>query len=766
MSRKEKHAPKVKTKRLNLRRIRNIFLAMIFIAIVVGTGIFVGMYAAISAEIQAMNVKSLALNYSSSVYYNDKNGDAQLIEQLYNDTNRIWVDSDKIPKQMKDATVAIEDERFYKHHGVDMKRTAGAVINWGLNKIGIKRPAYGGSTITQQVIKNITKEDEKSVTRKIREMMRAVALEKELTKDEILTMYLNIVYFANNCNGVEAAANVYFNKSVDELSLAQTASIVGITQTPAKYDPFAHPDRNVEKRNRILSKMLELEMISQAEYDQAIAEKLVTSTAHKEAKAHISSYFVDQVINDVISDLQTQKGYSATFAEQQVLNGGLKIYTTMDKTVQDAMESVFTNKSNFPKNSAQAAMLILDPYTGEIKGIIGGLGEKTDRRGLNRATQAKRQPGSSIKPLSVYTPAIENAKLTAASIITDEPLTIGDWSPKNSYSGYKGDMTTGKAIEISANIPAVKTLVEDVKIHTSYNFLKDKFHISTLDEKKDNNASSLGLGGLTTGVTVKEMAAAYAVFPNGGKYIAPYTYTKVVDSTGKVLLENKPIEQTAISAATAYIMSNMLEHVVKGGSGTGRAARLSKMPAYGKTGTTNDDYDKWFIGFTPYYVGAVWYGFDTPKSINKSGVSYNPSTRAWKSVMEKIHSDLDIKQLDKPNSVVSAEICTQTGKLASSSCESYTEYFSKNSSMPKSTCSGSHAGGKISADDNMENDNPNASARPSVSPSASPAPGDDMQSPQETPKPTKQPAPTKEPEPTKEPSDQPDNGDDEIIQLD
>jgi penicillin-binding protein 1A len=751
---------KQKTKHLNIRRIRNIFLGLIFVSLIVGTGIFAGMYAAISSEIKAMNVQSLALNYSSFLYYNDENGNSQLIQQLYNDTNRIWIDSDKIPDQMKKATVAIEDERFFKHHGVDVKRTAGAAINWALNKVGIKRSSYGGSTITQQVIKNITKEDEKSVTRKIREMMRAIALEKELSKDDILTMYLNIVYFANNCHGVEAASNMYFNKSANELSLAQTASIVGITQTPARYDPFAHPDNNVEKRNRVLAKMLELEMISQSEYDSAVAEKLVTSKEHKEAKANISSYFVDQVINDVISDLQTKKGYSDTFAEQQVFNGGLKIYTTMDKNIQDAMENVFTNTSNFPKNNAQSAMVIIDPHNGEIKGIIGGLGKKTDRRGLNRATQSKRQPGSSIKPIAVYAPAIENAKLSAASIIKDEPLTIGSWSPKNSYSGYKGDMTTGKAIEISANIPAVKTL-DKVGVDTSYNFLKNKLHITSLDPK-DKNLSSLGLGGLTTGISPKEMAAAYGVFANNGKYIAPYTYTKVVDSAGKVLLENQPNEQTAIEPSTAYIMANMLHHVVNGGSGTGRSARLSKMPAYGKTGTTNDDYDKWFIGFTPYYVGAVWYGFDTPKSISKSGVSYNPATRAWKSVMEKVHSGLPVKQLDKPSSVVSAEVCAATGKLASQSCESYTEYFTKNT-VPKSVCSGSHSGGRIAPEDNQENDNPDASASPSASPSS--APDDAENNPQKTPVPQKTPAPTREPSPTRDPQSQPSGGDD-VIDLD
>lgn len=769
MSRRRKQ--REKKPRIGLKRFRNVVLCMIFVCLVVGAGIFAGMYAAISAEIKDMNVQSLALNYSSFLYYNDDKGNSQQIQQLYNESNRIWVDSDKIPQQMKDAIVSIEDERFYKHHGVDIKRTAGAFLNWTLNKVGIKRPSYGGSTITQQVIKNITKEDEKSPTRKIREMMRAVALEKELSKDEILTMYLNIVYFSNNCYGVEAASNMYFNKSVADLTLAETASIAGITQTPARYDPFAHPDNNVEKRNRVLSKMYELGKISKAEYDEAVGAKLVTSTAHKETKANISSYFVDQVINDVINDLQTKKGYSDTFAEQQVYNGGLKIYTTMDKDIQDSMESIFTNTSNFPKISAQAqaSMIIIDPHNGEIKGIVGGLGKKTDRRGLNRATQTKRQPGSSIKPLSVYAPAIENNKITAATMVTDEPITIGNWSPKNSYSGFKGDMLVRKAVEISSNIPAVKILDEQVGVDTSYNFLKNKLNISTLDAK-DKNLSSLGLGGLTNGVSAKEMAAAYGTFANGGKYIKPYTYTKVVDSTGKVLLENKPEEQTAMSPATAYVISDILSSVITGENGTARSAKLSKMPTYGKTGTTNDNYDKWFVGYTPYYVGAVWYGFDTPKSISKAGVSGNPSVRVWKSVMEKVHSGLDVKQLDVPSGVVSAQVCSVTGKLASSSCSSYKEYFVKGT-QPKSTCPANHTNGKISIDDNEEGDGlpPDASPTPEPSkatPSPTPPGNDDKhgQTPEQTQKPAKTTAPTKAPEKTQKPS-APDP-DDDIIDLD
>lgn len=773
MSRRNK-----KGENTSFRRLRNVLLSLIFVCIMVCAGVGAGMYAAISAEIKDMNIQNLAFNHSSFLFYNDAEGNSHEIQQLYSDANRIWLKSSEIPDTMKDAIVSIEDERFYKHKGVDIKRTTGAVINWCLNKVGIKRSSYGGSTITQQVIKNITKDDKKSPDRKVREIMRAVALENELSKDEILTIYLNIVYFANKCYGVEAAANVYFDKTITELSLAETASIAGITQTPARFNPFEHPDNNVEKRNRVLSKMYELEKISEDEYNTATNEKLVTSTSHKEQKNRISSYFADQVINEVINDLQTKKGYSATFAEQQVFNGGLKIYTTMDKSIQDIMEGVFTNTANFPKISgkAQSAMIIIDPYTGEVKGLVGGLGEKTESRGLNRATQSKRQPGSSFKPVSVYAPALQEGKITAATSILDESITIGKWTPRNSYAGFKGDMLVKRAIEISANIPAVK-VADKVGVDTSYNYLKDKFHISTLDER-DKNLSSLGLGGLTYGVTVKELAAAYGVFMNNGVYIEPHIYTKVVDSTGKVIIEYKPEKTEVLKQGNAFIMTDMLKAVVNGSKGTARAAKLSKMPTYGKTGTTNDDYDKWFVGFTPYYVGAVWYGFDTPKSIKAAGVSYNPSVRVWKKVMDKVHSDLAVKDFTAPSDVVTASICSVTGKLASDKCESNKEYFIKGT-QPKSVCSSAHGKGndtgtEFNPEDSeigttvtptpipLETNDPNQTPKPSA------GNGDDNVTPTKSPEPSKtqspatpKPVETRAPEKTKAPSN-----DDVVIPID
>lgn len=699
------------------RRLRLTIFVTLFIFIVVISGMTVGMYAAVSREIKDMNIRSLALNYSSFIYYEDESGNQQELEKIQSDSSRIWVDSSQIPQVMKDAIVSIEDERFYKHHGVDIKRTFGATGKYLLSKIGIGSADYGGSTITQQVIKNITNEKENKASRKIKEMMRAIALEKQLSKDEILTMYLNIAYFANNCNGVEAAANTYFNKKASELTLAEAASIAGITQFPSEFDPFTHPEKNIEKRNLVLGKMRDLGYITEAEYQEAANSDLVVSNAHKENQGRITSYFVDQVINDVIDDLIDQKGYSRDFATQQVFNGGLKIYATIDPDIQEIMEDVFTNTSNFPSTGkgAQSAMIVLDPYTGRVKGIIGGLGEKKDIRGWNRATQAKRQPGSSIKPLSVYAPAIDTGKITEVTVVTDEEITIGNdkWKPKNSYNDFLGDMTIKEAVARSSNIPAVEVL-DMVGLSTSYGYLQNKFHLTTLDDK-DKNYSSLALGGLTNGVTVEEMAAAYGTFVNSGKYIKPHTYTTVVDSTGKIILQNRSDSTQAISAASAYITADLLSGVVNSSVGTGRAAQLDcGISAYGKTGTTDDDCDKWFVGFTPYYVGACWYGFDTPASISAAGVSGNPTVTAWNLVMERIHKSLNKKELTKPSNVVEAQVCEISGMLATQTCPTTKGYFVEGT-QPKSYCDASHASNK-----SKSSPTPAPSSTPSVSPTPSP----------------------------------------------
>ncbi len=745
-------------KKLNphFKKLLRVLVMLAFIGIVVASGVLLGMYTAISREMKDMDISNLSLNYSSFVYSVDELGNAHEMEQLYDDGYRIWVESDEIADVVKEAVVAIEDERFYSHSGFDLKRTFGAFLGWTFEKLGGKKATYGGSTITQQVIKNITHEKERSSVRKIKEIMRAIALEKELSKDEILTLYLNIAFFSNNCYGIEAASEIYFDKSASELELTEAAMIVGITQRPTFYDPIRNPQNALDKRNLVLSKMNELDMISDEEYEEASEKDLGLSGKHNEKKSKIYSYFVDQVINDVINDLQTQKGYSETFAKQQIYNGGLKIYTTIDTNIQNALEEVFENDSNFPTSSAaknaQSAMIIIDPYTGEVKGIVGGKGKKTTSRGLIRATQTKRQPGSSIKPLSVYAPSIELKKITSATILEDAKITVGSWSPQNAYSGFKGEIPLRKALEISSNTTSVRAL-QKLGIETSYSFLEDKFHITTLSNS-DKALSPLALGGLTYGISLDELAAAYGVFANSGKYIKPYTYTKVIDSKGKLLLENKTEEKRSISEETSYIITSLLTSVVRGSSGTGKLARLSDMPVAGKTGTTDNNHDKWFVGYTPYYVGAVWYGFDTPASISKAGVNTNVSAKIWGQVMAKVHENLPRKEFSVPEKLVRKTICTKTGFLASESCSyAASEYFISGT-QPSKPCGLNHS-------------DPDASPAPSASSSASAVPSPDANSeptaetieipsntqPEQTPtlSPTKEPTPVApQPEPDDE----------------
>ena len=728
-----------KKRRTFFRAVGVAAIIVFMVCFVVGTGVGIGMYTAVSTEIKDMNINELALNHASYVMYTDANGEAQELDQIKTSVNRKWISSEEISENFKNAAVAIEDERFYKHHGVDIKRTIGATIKYALSKIGIGDASYGGSTITQQVIKNITNETDKSATRKIKEMMRAIALEKQITKDEILTMYLNIAFFANNCYGVEAASNMYFNKTAKEVNIQEAATIVGITQLPGKFNPYSYPENAIEKRNRVIGKMLEHKMITKEEYEKAVKSPLNVVPKRNSSSSRISSYFIDQVMNDVIADLQAKTGYSKDFAEQQITNGGIRIYSTIDPAIQDAIEQVLENKSNFPNSKAQTAMLVLDPYTGAVKGMVGGLGEKTSARGLNRATQAIRQPGSAIKPISVYGPAIDLGKIDQATVIKDEKITIGsdDWEPSNSYDGFKGSMIVHEAVGRSSNIPAVKVL-DMIGINKSYSYLENNFRISTITSA-DKNYSSLALGGLTNGVTVKEMAAAYGVFVNQGKYIKPYTYTKVVDSSGQVILENKITSIQTIKPSTAFIMSDLLSEPVNGSYGTARSARLSNMPTYGKTGTTNDNYDKWFVGFTPYYVGAVWYGYDTPKSVGGS----NPTTSVWRKVMEIVHQNLPEKNLQKPQDVVVANICTNSGNLAKSTCNSIDAYF-VSGKQPKKICT------------NHIYDDPEES--PSPSPEASEGPEgsenpEKTESPEETQRPAGSESPSK-PETTKTPSPQ------------
>lgn len=631
------------------------------------------------------------LDYTSVVYaMNNDTHEYEELEKLYKKENRIWVDIEDVPQHLLDAFVAIEDKRFYNHKGVDIKRTLGAILNF----VTFSKKMYGGSTITQQLIKNITGDDDVKPQRKIEEIFRALNLEKEYSKKQILEVYINTIYFGRSLNGVQTAANKYFGKDVSQLTLSECASLAGITNWPIKYDPYNNPENNKRRRNNILYEMFDQGKISRKEYEDALNEELVFSNKNVSIQQKAQSWFVDQIIEDVINDLQKEKGYTKSYATQLLYSGGLKIYSTMDQDIQDAMDSVFTKESSFPKvgskGTPQASMVIMDQSTGAVLGLVGGRGEKTGSRVLNRATQTYRQPGSTMKPLAVYAPSIEFNVINMATPVIDEPYKSKDW-PKNYYAGYQGQMTVRKALEVSANTVPVHILLNKLGLEKSFQFATNNLGLNSLVEHdvrngktfSDKNASGLALGGVTDGVTVLELTSAYAAIANRGTYNKPYTYTKIVDNNGRVVLEKKVESTAAMSQETAYIMTKLLQDVVQNNNGA--SARISNQPSAGKTGTTSNDKDRWFVGFTPYYCGGVWFGFDTPKSINIIGG--NPATILWRQVMEKVHRGKKAASFPNSDNVVVQNYCIESGKLAGPNCkEVETGYFKVNNKL-KDTCS-------------------------------------------------------------------------------
>ncbi len=668
-------------KKLNANIIKFIKIFSITFCVIVTLAILV-IIAAVTGIIDTtanLDLDSFQLKLTSHIYYIDsETGDEVEYASLYADENRLWVDIDNIPKIMQDAIVSIEDERFYEHNGVDFLSTGKAAI---MHLFGTG--TRGGSTITQQLVKNLTHYDEVSITRKAVEILRALNLERKWTKKQILEMYLNTIYLSNGCNGVAAASDYYFGKDISEVTLAEAALLAGITQYPSLYDPVHNFESSKEKQEVVLAKMLELGKITKEQYEEAVNEELTiyAGDASNQGKSAYS-YFSDTIIEDVIDDLVEMKGYSEAAATALLYNGGLKIYATIDPDVQQALEDYYSNPDNFPQRDQetppQSAMVVMDPSNGEIKGIVGGIGEKSQGRLLNRATQAYRQPGSSIKPISVYAPALEKGVITPDTRMVDKPITINGWSPKNYSNAYYGDVSIKTAVAKSLNSVAIQVL-QQVGVDYSYDFLTEKLGITSLVSSRkdksgyvsDKNLSSLALGGLTDGVSLLEMAAAYAPFANNGVYNTPHSYTKILDNNGEVLIEYlEDMSHKAMSENTAYNMITLLKGVVQSGTGTSANFR-GDLDICGKTGTTDDNYDRWFVGFTPYYVAACWYGYDTPKSI--VGVSGNPAITPWKNVMKEIHEDLPAKRFKKPDGYKSSSAnityyCEESGCIANQGC--------------------------------------------------------------------------------------------------
>ena len=587
-----------------------------------------------------LSLEDFKLNESSTIWYQDSVGEWRELATLSGKENRIWVDYDQIPWYMEKALVSIEDKRFYEHKGVDWYRTAGAFVTIFTRG----ESGYGGSTITQQLIKNLTGEKEVTIQRKLTEIFSALELEKKYDKQEIMEWYLNAVYFGEGCFGVQTAAQTYFGKDVSELSLAECASIVGITNLPTYYDPFYNRQNNKERQETILREMYEQGYIDYTQYRQAVEEELVfTHTPDEGYTQEIMSYYTETVIDDVTQDLMKQKGISEDTARTLLYNGGYQIYSCLDADIQASVDSVYSDLSAIPQTAysdqqLQSAIVIMDPFEGKVLALCGGVGEKTINLGLNRATGTYRSPGSSIKPIASYGPAVDLGLITPDTLVSDSPnitLKGTSWYPNNdSYTNY-GLITIYTALQYSLNTVAAQ-IVDKLPMgpQTSYDYLTTHLGVTSL-VPEDCDYAPMALGELTYGLTVREMAQAYCPFVNDGIFTYSRTYSLVTDKEGNVVIDNAPSTIQAFKPNTAYTMTYMMQNGVE--NGTGGEAALWTMPVAGKTGSSSNYQDRWFVGCTPYYVAAVWTGYDMPERIHVSG---NPAAQLWKKVMTPVHDGL------------------------------------------------------------------------------------------------------------------------------
>lgn len=686
-----------------------ILITLVLIGVLCGCfcGIAFAMYVHIyinpSAQETAAEIsKGLGLNLNSFIYAKESDSDEYtLYETIKGKENREWVDSDKIPDTLKNAVVAIEDERFYKHHGVDWVRTIGAVKGWLLGGT-----QYGGSTITQQLIKNITADNDYSVKRKVNEIFRAFALEKEIDdKDRILVMYLNTIFLGYNSYGVQTAAMQYFDKDVSQLDLAESAVLAGLTNNPSIYDVYNHPEKVKERQETILAQMLDQKMISQEEYEAAVAEEL-NYRPYEEYQQEIKStysYFTDEVIKDVINDLMTEKGYSRLVAENMVYSGGLNIYATIDTKVQNALDEVWANADNFPNTEKygeipQSAMVITDKQ-GNIVGIAGGRGEKTSSRGFSYASDARRQPGSSIKPLATYGPAMDAGIATPDTTVYDRAL-IQD-EEGNPWPMNDGKYPTGRAMTVKEGMTrSLNTisaqLLKQLTPQKSYEFMTQQLGFKLVDSRtnedgtvqSDIDLAPLALGALTDGVTVREMAGGFSTFINDGVYGGTRTYTKVTDSEGNTIMENTPnTDKGFTNVRTAYYMLDCLQNVTA--HGTAYGIQLDGVETGGKTGTSTSNTDIWFCGITPKYSGAVWVGYE--HNYRLDGLYGRNAAEIWLAVMQKVHAgDSGLVFDSHPQDFEEVTYCMDTGLLASGACRAAgraaTGRFWKDK-VPTETCS-------------------------------------------------------------------------------
>ena len=663
-----------------------IFVAGFLIMVITGcllVGIFaVYVFGFVDDEI-GYDLNELQQDYRTTIYEMDpKTGERKgVLATLHGEQDRIWISRKDMPDLLCDAFTSIEDERFEEHNGVDWKRTAGAFVNMFYN---IYDSQQGGSTITQQLIKNLTQDKGTNSMRKIREIMRAHKVEKMYDKEVILECYLNTIDLSSGCYGVEVAANFYFGKKASELSLVECAALASITKNPTLYNPVRNPEENKKRRDTVLWKMFELGKISEEEYTTAKETTLKIVATKTQKEAPVNSFFIDAVIEDVARELVAQEKLDSKAAISKVYTGGFHIECTVNTEMQAFVDKYYSTAKNFPSEKhsykvtetdsdgnkktvtksegLESGMVIMD-YKGHIVAMAGGRKQKTVNREFNFATHAKRQAGSSTKPISVYAPAVEFNIVNYGTLIENQP--VGKVDGKSWPRGtYGGSLTVAKALEKSTNTVAVRVL-NKLSLQQSFDFVTQKMHISTLVSGAENdlNLASLGLGGNHYGVTVMEMTAAYATFGNLGQYYRPTTFTRVYDQRGNLKLTEQIDGEQAMGEDTANIMNEMMQHVIE--SGTGTSAKFGGWPIFGKTGTATNSKDLWFVAGTPHYVAGVWVGFEHAST---TSTSTKANQKIWKDIMSHIHKDLKVS--DFPESVDCGyyNYCSTSGQLARSNC--------------------------------------------------------------------------------------------------
>lgn len=700
---------------LPLRILLGILLVCVVVGVVCISVISIYGYSVVHGDpVFNLTEEKYSQNQTSFIYGYDKDGNEVEITRLHGEENRIWVNLDDMSEYLPNAFIATEDQRFLKHSGVDWIRTIGVIVKPS-NK------GQGGSTITQQLIKNLTDEDDVTVVRKFNEILSALNLEKNYDKNEIIEAYLNTISLSEGCYGVKTAAEKYFGKDVSDLNVAECACIAAITQYPSRYNPLRNPEKNRQRQLWILEQMLQQGYITEQEYNDAVAYEMVFTnsenyqgsqiTDSKEGanENKIDSYYVDYVIKTVIDDLQ-KMGYTKKKARALLYGGGLKIYTAVDFEVQEAMEDVYENYRKMPDETVQGAMVVMN-YEGRVLGLVGGTGKYSGDLELNRAFQSQRQPGSTIKPISVYGPAFEKSlqddscDIYWSTLTPDKPLKkVKDkWWPTNEGGSFSSkELTVQHGLSKSLNTISARTL-DKIGVDYSFEYITEKFHISTLDSINDCDYAPLATGSLTHGVTVLEMTAAYAAFGNGGEYYKPYCYYKIEDSLGNVLIQTdaQSTKEQALSESTGWLMNKLLQTVMT--SGTGTSYKISGVECFGKTGTTTASKDRWFVGGTPEYVAAVWYGYDMPKEIVYR-LSPNPSGTIWKTVMTNIYDAKGVNQKTFPeyDGIVKKAYDPSNGLLANYSSGVYGWYDKKN--MP------SYSSNTGNASDDDENEKSTSSS--------------------------------------------------------